>query len=87
VSGLCQGSGEMIDFAKATGLPFSAVLKLMRTEKGISARSLSTACGLSPSYISKIESGGSKPPVDTFVKIAKELELNDVEILFLAGCE
>lgn len=77
----------MIDFAAATGLRFHTVLKMMRLDKNISARALSLACGLSSSYISKLESGGTKPPIDVFVRITKELDLNETEILFLLGCK
>jgi transcriptional regulator with XRE-family HTH domain len=77
----------MIDLARLTGIPLGAVIKMMREEKGFSARSLSLTCGLSPSYVSKLESGVSKPTVDTLMKIATELELNESEILFLMGCQ
>lgn len=84
---LWKGDCEVIDFAAATGLKFNVVLKMIRLDKDVSARALSLACGLSPSYISKLESGGNKPPIDVFVKITKELQLNETEILFLLGCE
>lgn len=77
----------MISLAKLAGLPIGAVVKVLREEKGFSARSLSLACGLSASYVSKLETGVSKPTVDTLMKIATELELNESEILFLLGCE
>jgi transcriptional regulator with XRE-family HTH domain len=75
----------VIKLASATNIPLASALKIIRLERGISARSLSLACGLSASYVSKIESG-TKPTVDAFMKIAKELKLNDHEILFLLGC-
>lgn len=84
---LWQGDREVIELAQATGLPFHAVLKMLRVDKGLSARALSLACDLSPSYISKLESGTNKPTIDTFIKIARELTLNETEILFLLGCE
>lgn len=84
---LLKGSGEMISLARMTGLPLGAVVKLMREEKGLSARALSLSCGLSASYVSKLEAGVSKPTVDTLMKIATELELNESEILFLMGCQ
>lgn len=76
----------MINLANLTGLPIGAVVKVLREESGYSARSLSLACGLSASYVSKLEAGQSKPTVETLMKIANELKLNETEILFLIGC-
>ena len=84
---LLKGASEVIELAKLTGLPLGVVVKMIREERGFSARSLSLACGLSPSYVSKLESGTSKPTVDTLMKIATELKLNESEILFLMGCQ
>ena len=76
---------QMIDFASSTNLEFSEVFKMFRVRGGFSARSLSLKCDLSQSYISKIESGSSPPPLNTFMRIASELNLNEDEILFLLG--
>ena len=84
---LWEGLSEVISIARMTGLPLGAVVKMLRDEKSLSARALSLSCGLSASYVSKLESGSSKPTVDTLMKIATELELNESEILFLMGCE
>ena len=73
-------------FAASSTITFGEGLKAMRELNGKhSARSLSLACGVSASYISKIEAGGSVPPLNTFLKIALELGLNDFEIAYLVG--
>lgn len=76
---------QVIGFARSTNLEFGQALKLFRLRGGFSARSLSLKCELSQSYISKIESGSSPPPLNTFMTIASELKLNEDEILFLLG--
>ena len=58
-------------------------INFMRREKQLSARALSAAAGLSPSYVSKVESGEMEPSFRAFCNIAAVLELSDAEIVFL----
>jgi transcriptional regulator with XRE-family HTH domain len=79
---------ENLSFAelgKNTGIQFNVLMKSLRLSKNVSARGLSTECGFSPSYISKIESGDLMPSIETFSKIVQKLGCTDQEILFMIG--
>lgn len=76
---------SILGLATATNVEPHEVLKLWRVASGKSARAVSLDCGLSASYMSKVESGSIVPPVDNFVKIVSQLNLNDKEILYLLG--
>lgn len=67
----------------ARQLNFGLLMRWQREKRGISARQLSSLAGLSPSYVTKMEKSELIPRVDTFLKMAKVLGLNDDEILFL----
>ena len=58
-------------------------INFRRREKQLSARALSAAAGLSPSYVSKIEAGEMEPSFKAFCHIAAVLEFSDAEIVFL----
>lgn len=64
-------------------MSFNQVVKFARTRSGLSARALSREAGLSDSYVSKVEAGDIKPNLEAFAKIAKVLNLNDKELLFM----
>lgn len=64
-------------------MSFESVIRYARLRRGLSARALSKAAGLSDSYVSKMEAGAIKPNLDAYARIAKELSLNDREVLFL----
>lgn len=49
----------------------------------MSARALSSLCGLSPSYVSKVENGELAPSFHAFAKFAQILEMTSQEIIFL----
>jgi len=49
----------------------------------MSARSLSQAAGLSPSYVSKVEAGTMEPSFRAFCRIAGVLDMSDAEVLFV----
>lgn len=76
---------SLSQLAEATNISAHEVFKMWRLRSGLSARALSLSCGLSPSYVSKLEAGGVRPPVDTFIKLARQLQLSDPEIIFLLG--
>jgi len=61
-----------------------ARLKRIRKKKGFSLRGLGKAAHVSHSFIADIESGRSKPSLDTLNSLAKAL---DVSILELTGGE
>lgn len=54
-----------------------------RKKSGVSASALSKACGYSPSYVSKVESGKIEPSMKAFCKMAMALGLNTHEIVWL----
>lgn len=62
---------------------FAVLMKFLRERSGVSARNLSTSSGLSYSYISKMESGSVIPSVEVFSRIIKNLEITDVELVYL----
>ena len=78
-------SSSFADLGKSSGMQFNTLIKSLRLSKNISARALSTDCGFSPSYISKIESGDLMPSIETFSKIVQKLNCTDQEILFMIG--
>ena len=82
---LDAGSSSFADLGKSSGISFNLLIKSLRLSKNISARGLSTDCGFSPSYISKIESGDLMPSIETFSKIVQKLDCTDQEILFMIG--
>jgi transcriptional regulator with XRE-family HTH domain len=62
-------------------VPFSSLLRFSRERVGMSARQLSAAAGLSPSYVNKVEAG-TMPSLQAFAKLAKAAEMTDAEIAF-----
>lgn len=58
----------------------------LRHRKGLSARQLSHEAGLSPSYVSKLESGEIDPSFEAFSALAVVLEMSAHEILVLVRC-
>lgn len=56
-------------------------IRYVRSERGVSARALSKAANVSPSYISKLESGEIEPSVSKFAAIARALEMTSDEVL------
>jgi transcriptional regulator with XRE-family HTH domain len=48
----------------------------------VSARRLSIDAGLSPSYVSKIESGEMEPSFSAFAAIAREVKMTSWELMF-----
>ncbi len=75
----------IVSIATSVPISFHQTFQLWRTSKGMSARQVSLAAGLSASYVSKMEAGGIMPPIDTFMRLVKILGCNDKEILFLLG--
>lgn len=61
----------------------AAAIRYLRERKGMSARAVSLAAGLSPSYVSKVESNQMEPSFRAFCKIAAVLEMTEREVLFL----
>jgi len=55
----------------------------LRKRSGISARELSLKAGLSPAYVSKIESGAMSPTVHAFASLMRCLNANVYEIYFI----
>ena len=56
-------------------------LKLLRVQAGLTLEQLAQACGLTRSYISKVERGVSTPSIETAFKLAHALGVN-VDRLF-----
>jgi len=58
-------------------------MKFLRERSEISARELSSRAGLSASYVSKVESGSVLPTIESFSKLISELNVTDMEIVYL----
>lgn len=72
-----------------TRAPFASIgerLRLERKRRGVSQRQLAERVGLSPSLISQIETGRSKPSVSTLYAIVTELGIS-LDRLFSASGE
>jgi transcriptional regulator with XRE-family HTH domain len=67
-----------MDFAKA--------LRVSRAACGVSQQELAKAAGLSPSYVSLIESGKREPTIASMRKLAKALEI-PVDLMMLLAIE
>jgi predicted transcriptional regulator len=59
------------------------ILRHVRRQRGISARALSVAAGLSDSVAGKVETDTVDPSLATFARIVHQLELNNHEIATL----
>lgn len=64
-------------------VPVSKVIRYLREKKSMSARAVSQAAGLSPSYVSKVESGSMEPSFKAFCRIAGVLGMTDGEVIFV----
>jgi len=64
-------------------LTIGNVIKHLRTKHSLSCRALSALAGLSPSYVSKVETGQLSPSFDAFCSMVKALKVSDNEIVFL----
>lgn len=64
-----------------------AKLLRLRKERRLTQRDLARASGLTPSYVSKIESDSlrSVPSTDALVSLARALDTDEVELLSAAG--
>lgn len=67
----------------STDLEFPKLMAKLRLRSGMSARALSTAAGVSVSYVNKMEHGEFLPSVDTFARLVRELDCSDAEVAFL----
>jgi len=54
-------------------------IQFLREKKGLSARQVSAAAGLSATYVSKVERGVMEPSLKAFGRIATALEMTDAE--------
>ena len=66
---------------------FGEVIRAARKEKGYSQRELAKQIGLDFTYLSKLENNRSDyPPKENVIRtIAQKLDLNEEELVFLAG--
>ena len=55
---------------------FGKKIRQIRIEKGLSQEQLSEKIEISPRHMCTIENGNSLPSIDTFLKIAKVLDIN-----------
>lgn len=64
-----------------------ALVRKVRQEQGIGLRVLATRCGISPSYLSRIETGAerSPPSEDVLEEFARHLDIDVDRLLCLAG--
>ena len=59
-------------------------IKERREQLGISQKELAEKVGISQSFLCDIEQGRSKPSIDTALKIAEALNIEDIKFF---GCE
>ena len=64
-------------------LTFGDCVRLLRERRGISSRALAAQCGLSSSYVSKVENNMSSPSAAAFAKLVGVLNCSTLEVLFL----
>jgi transcriptional regulator with XRE-family HTH domain len=57
-------------------------IKSKREQLNLSARSVSLQANLSPSYVSKLESGSIEPSLKAFASIAVVLNFSSAEIIY-----
>lgn len=74
------GSGTLAEF------DVGSAVRLLRLKAHKSARALSLECGLSPSYVGKVEAG-MDPSLKAFARIALGLGMTNQEILQVIGVE
>lgn len=58
------------------------MVHLARLRAGLSTRELSQHAGMSPSYVSKLESGAMEPSLKAFARIALITKMTQWEILY-----
>jgi transcriptional regulator with XRE-family HTH domain len=64
---------------------FGAYIRDQREAKGISLRELAKAAGVSPTFMSKVETEDWKPKEEKLRKIARVLELDSDDLVARAG--
>ena len=66
---------------------FGRVIKNTRTDKGLSQRKLANLIGIDFTYLSKLENNRvDYPPKEEVIRaLAQNLDLNEEELIFLAG--
>lgn len=64
-------------------LTFGDCVRFLRLRRNISSRALAAQCGLSSSYVSKVENNSTSPSASAFAKIVLELECSTLEVMFL----
>lgn len=62
-------------------------IRLLRQRQGYSARGLSNLAGLSPSYVSKVETGEIEPSFRAFARMACILRMTPREIYLCTSQE
>jgi transcriptional regulator with XRE-family HTH domain len=70
----------------AERLPFGTMIRRQRESAQIGLRELARRVGMSPTYLSKVETDQFKPPAeDKLVAMAKELKLDPDAVIAHAG--
>ena len=65
---------------------FGSIVRKVRLQKKIGLREFAIMMDLSPAYISQMENGVCKPPIESkIIKIAEKLDINTDYLLALAG--
>lgn len=70
----------MVADHNAEGVGLAEAIKLLRQNRGLSARQLSLKAGLSSSYVGKLEAREIEPSVRAFAQIAQVLGMSQREI-------
>ena len=67
-------------------MSFGSELKRIRNNLGLTVREVAKRSDISHSYLSQVENGRRNPPKpETLIKIAKGLNVNSDDLMYLAG--
>jgi transcriptional regulator with XRE-family HTH domain len=70
---------------ESSGLTIGEVVKQIRIRSGLSSRAASELCGLSPAYLSKVETNSTIPSSKALIKILSALGCSAEEMLYVFG--
>jgi transcriptional regulator with XRE-family HTH domain len=78
-----QKGAHILDIKQRVG----ARIKALRMKKGLTQEELSELVGINPKYLSGIERGRENPTFNTFISLAKSLEVDLGEVFVMLEAE
>lgn len=70
---------------ESSDLSIGETVKQIRIRSGLSSRAASELCGLSPAYVSKVETNSTIPSSKALIKILSALGCSAEEMLYVFG--